>query len=191
MSNTIAAPRLSVSVKHLAPMTGEDILNEIGLKAYKKPLSAIRSQPGWPCLKHPLHVAILIIDFDSEVNMNGLLGFLENSTGAYLDQTIEAFRVVGAQPTANTLSAVRELMGRQGVSHQRLREPHRHTTEYQITTFAELHGSALDDFAEGVGRLEDLLYVHDQAQESPFPKMEAYVEGHAAEIQAEMRRIGA
>jgi len=172
-------------------MIGQDILNDIGLKSYEKPLSSIRVNPGWPSLRNPLDLAVLLIDFDTEVNMNGLLGFLENPTGAYLDQTIEAFRILGASQTADTLCRVRELMEQQGVSHQRLREPHRHTIEYQITSFSELHGSALDGFADDVSHLERSLYVHDRSQEQPFTKLEGFVEQHAAEIQSEMRRIGA
>ena len=150
-------------------MNGQDILNDIGSKAYKKPLVSIRELVSWPSLGEPLHVAILLLDFDIEVNMNGLLGFLENHTGAHLEPTIEAFRMLGASQTADTLIRVREAMARHGVTHQRLREPHRHTKEYQITTFAELHGSALNDFVGEVRGLGNSLYVHDQSQESPFP----------------------
>jgi hypothetical protein len=172
-------------------MGGQDILNDIGLKAYRRPLSTIRDLPGWPSLSDPLHVGILLVDFDTEVNMNGLLGFLENSTGAYLDQTIDAFRMLGAVRTADVLCRVREAMTRHAVSHERLREPHRHTTEYQITSFAELHGSSLDGFADEIGRLEDLLYVHDRSQQSPFPLLEAYLEKHVTTIQSEIQRMGA
>jgi len=66
-------------------MIGQDILNDIGLKSYEKPLSSIRVDPCWPSLGNPLHLAVLLVDFDTEVNMNGLLGFLENPTGAYLE----------------------------------------------------------------------------------------------------------
>src|SRR4051812_35052305 len=118
-------------------MSGQDILNDIGLKAYKQPLSAIRHHPKWPSLTAPLHVALLLVDFDTEVSMNGLLGFLENSTGAYLDQTIEAFRIVGATQRSQTLCRVREVMSRHSVSHLHLREPHCHTKGYQITSFRE------------------------------------------------------
>ena len=172
-------------------MSGKDILNEIGLKAYEKPLSTIRDLPEWPSLSNPLHVAILLLDFDIEVSMNGLLGFLENSTGAYLDQTIEAFRMLGVTQTAETLCRVREAMSRHSVTHQSLREPHLHTTEYQITSLRELHGSALDDFADEVSRLGDSLYVHDGSQDSPWPLVEVYLERHVTEIQSELRRLGA
>src|SRR6266567_7671845 len=103
-------------------MSGQDILNDIGLKAYEKPLSTIRDLPTWPSLSEPLHVAILLIDFDTEVNMNGLLGFLANPTGAYLEETIAACRMLGARQTADTLQRVRDVMGRHALSHQRLRE---------------------------------------------------------------------
>lgn len=172
-------------------MSGKDILNDIGLKAYREPLSSLRSLPGWPSLSDPLHVAILLIDFDTEVSMNGLLGYLENSTGAYLDQTIEACRVLGARQTTDTLRRVRDVMASCEVSHQRLREPFRHTVEHQITSFSELHDGSLGDFADEVSRLEKLLYMHDRAQASPFPLLEVFLEQHASTIRSELQRIGA
>ncbi|WP_418936961.1 DMP19 family protein [Paenibacillus anseongense] len=37
---------------------------------------------------------LLILDFDIELQMNGIIGFLENSSGAYLEETMEAlFRI--------------------------------------------------------------------------------------------------
>lgn len=172
-------------------MSGKDILNEIGLKAYSKPLNGIRRLPSWPSLNDPLHVAVLLVDFDTEVTMNGLLGFLQNSTGAYLDQTIEACRLLGAKQTTDTLCRVREVMARCDVSHQRLRELFLHTVEHQVVASSELHDGSLDDFTDEVERLENKLYMHDQTEASPFPLLEVFLEQHASTIQSELKRIGA
>jgi hypothetical protein len=45
-------------------------------------------------------VVVLVLDSDTEVNMQGMLGFLENSTGLFLAEAIGAFDRIGAQATA-------------------------------------------------------------------------------------------
>lgn len=51
----------------------------------------------------PLRIVILVLDFDTEVAMSGLLGFLKNSTGRYLKETVEALARIGA--TRSSLSS--------------------------------------------------------------------------------------
>ena len=170
-------------------MTGEKLLNDLGVRIYQKPLSNIRELSTWPSLSNPLHVAVLLIDFDTEVAMNSILGFLENSTGAYLDQTIDALYLLRADATAETMRQIRDVMTKHKVSHESLRSPHQNTTEYQITSFAELHGPSLDGFADEVCRIADDLYIHNRSKESPFPLLEAFLERHKTEILSEIERL--
>jgi len=172
-------------------MTGQEILNDLGNRGYQEPLLGVRYLPTWPSLDKPLHLALLVIDFDTELAMNGILGFLENPTGAFLDQTIDAFATLGADQTAAVLRRIRKTTIKHAVSHHRLRAPYQRTSEYQITTFAELHGRSLDDFAAEVCDIADELYIHDRTQPSPFPLLEAYVEQHATEMLSEIERAGA
>ena len=165
-------------------MTGEELLKRIG-NPYEEPILAVRDHPSWPNLSNPLHVALLLIDFDTELCMNGILGFLENSTGAYLDQTVDAFRLVGAEQTATTLSQIRDAMQRHSVSHQQLRSDFQGSSEFQITSFSQLH-LGREDFAGAVGELANSLYVYDQSRESPFSLLEAYLEKQSAEMLAQL-----
>jgi hypothetical protein len=171
-------------VRRRPTMTGEELLNRIG-KPYEKPILAVRDHPSWPNLSNPLHVALLLIDFDTELCMNGILGFLENSTGAHLDQTIDAFRLVRAEQTATTLSQIRGAMQRHSVSHQQLRSDFQGTSEFQITSSSQLHPGR-DDFADAIGQIADSLYLYDQSRESPFRLLEAYLEKHSAEMLAQL-----
>lgn len=168
----------------LRAMTGEQLLNRIG-NPYEDRYCAIRQQPSWPSLTNPLHVTLLLTDFDTELYMNGILGFLENSTGAYLDQTIDAFRIIEAEQTAATLSQIRDAMRQHGVSHRTLRSDFHGTSEFQITSFSELH-SRSDDFAAAVGQLADALYLYDRSHESPFSLLETYLEKHSDETLAQL-----
>ena len=165
-------------------MTGEQLLNRIG-NPYEERYCAIRRQPSWPSLANPLHVALLLTDFDTELSMDGILGFLENSTGAYLAQTIDAFRLIGAERTAATLIQIREAMRKHGVSHQALRSDFHGISEFQITSFSELHAGR-DDFAAAVGQLADALYLYDRSGESPFSLLETYLEEHSDEMLAQL-----
>jgi len=88
-------------------------------------------------------IPVLIIDFDTEVCMSGILGFLENSIGFYLADTIAALEAIGAHDTAATLCTIQRIMEEHGVTHERLRGDLAHMQEWQITTFAECRGEEL------------------------------------------------
>ncbi|WP_338631889.1 hypothetical protein [Clostridium baratii] len=47
-------------------------------------------------VKYPQFIQdiIFIIDYDTELSMNGILGFLKNSTNKYLPQTITALKIL-------------------------------------------------------------------------------------------------
>jgi hypothetical protein len=47
--------------------------------------------------------------------MSGIHGFLENNTGYYLNETIEALEAIGAHATARTMGNIRAILVRHGV----------------------------------------------------------------------------
>ena len=71
-------------------MTADEIIQELGGKIYARPLSLVRDEPSYPDLANPLHLIILLVDCDTEVMMNGMLGFLENMTGRTADTARES-----------------------------------------------------------------------------------------------------
>jgi hypothetical protein len=103
-----------------------------------------------------------IIDFDTEVCMNSILGFLENSTGFYLADTIAAMEAIGARGTAATLRTIQQVMAEHRVTHERLRGDLARMQEWQISTFAECHGEELSQMADLVGRESKKLYIYDR-----------------------------
>jgi hypothetical protein len=165
-------------------MTGDELLGRIG-NSYEEPILSVRRQPSWPNVSNPLHLALLLVDFDTELSMNGILGFLENSTGAFLDQTIDGFRLVGAGQTATTLSEIRDAMQRHSASHNQLRADFEGTSQYQITSFARLHPDR-EAFADEVERIAKSLYLNGQSRESPFLLLEGYLEKHSEEFLSQL-----
>lgn len=171
-------------------MTGEEILNTIFIRgSYEPPLSLARRTGDWPNLENPLHIAILLVDFDTELCMNGILGFLENSIGAHLDRTVAAFSILGDEITAAVLQDIQRVMKKHEVTHQLLRAPHKKTVEYQITSFSQLHGPSLDEFADEATHVARRLYIYDQSQQSPFHLLEQYAEKHSARILSEVQKL--
>jgi hypothetical protein len=78
--------------------------------------------------------------------MNGLLGFLENSTGEHLHATIDALAAIKAHRAADDLRQVADCMTRHGVTWAGLRADFEGAEEFEISSFAKTHGDRLGPF---------------------------------------------
>lgn len=154
-------------------MTSEELFTRLG-NPYEEKYLRIREQASWPSLANPLHVTLLLCDFNTELCMNGILGFLENRTGAYLDETIEVCRLIGAGQTANTLIQIREAMHEHSVSYQGLREDFANTTEFEISSFSKTHPGR-EVFAKAVLSIARTLYLYDDQGEPFYSLLEGYL----------------
>jgi hypothetical protein len=134
-------------------MNADDLIQELAVQIYQAPLSSVRFENDYPDLGNPLHLAVLLIDCDTEIEVNGMLGFLENMTGRYLPKTIEALTIIDARTTAAILQSVQACMAKYGVSWERLRADFEGASEFQVTSFREMHGEELDSFVTEVGEL--------------------------------------
>jgi hypothetical protein len=163
-------------------MSVADILDSLALQIYEPPLSKLREDLR--SIREVLRISILIIDFDTEVHINGILGFLENSTGLYLTDTIEALETIAAHDTAKTLRAIHRIMSEHGVTVERLRSDFANAQEFQITSFNELHGEELSRMADLIVRESRELYVYDRTTEQVFDLLLAYLERRRDEFVA-------
>jgi hypothetical protein len=129
-------------------MTADEAIQEVGGRMYDPPLVGIRYQEDYPDLQNPLHVIFLLTDCNIEIQMNGLLGFLENSTGEHLQATIDALSMIGAHQAAEDLRRISDCVSRHGVTWAGLRADFEGSKEFEITTFAKTHGDTLGPFTE-------------------------------------------
>lgn len=157
-----------------------EIIETLSIKIYEPPLSTLRDRLSE--LPEVVRVVILLIDFDTEVTMQGILGFLENSTGLYLPETIQAFATIGANETAQVLRRIQAIMAKHGVSPSRLREDFAEVEQYQITSFAELHGEQLEPMTEEIDQEAEKLYLYAEHGEGVFSLLEDYVKNHRGEL---------
>jgi hypothetical protein len=153
--------------------TPDEIVTELSIRIYEPPLSELRDRLA--DLPAAIRVPMLVLDFDTEVSMQGILGFLENSTGLFLNQTIDAFSEIGAMQTAATLTDVRTIMERHGVTPADLRADFEGTTEYQITSFQELHGDERSAMASEVDDAAGALYLYQDNAEDVWGLLGAFV----------------
>jgi len=159
-------------------MSADEIVDNLALQIYEPPFLALREDLR--SVPEALRIPILLIDFDTELSMNGILGFLENSTGRYLADTIAALEMIAAHDTAAVLLTIERIMADHGVTHERLRADNAHMQEWQITTFAESHGEELSQMAKAIGREAEKLYLYDRIRgregEPVFDLLSAYIE---------------
>ncbi len=167
-------------------MSIDAILDNLAIHIYEPPFSKLREDLR--SVPEVFRIPVLIIDFDTEVCMNSILGFLENSTGFYLIDTIAAMEVIGAHGTAATLRSIQRIMAEFGVTHERLRGDLARMQEWQITTFAESHGEELSQMADLVSQEAKKLYIydrmHDREGEDVFVLLSAYIEQRRDELVA-------
>jgi hypothetical protein len=127
--------------------------------------------------------------------MQGMLGFLENSTGLYLVDTIDALETISAHKTADTLRAIQQIMSNHGVTVERLRRNLNNAQLYQITNFRELHGEELLPMAEQIDREARKLYIYryrpidNDSTEPVFDLLEAYLQGRQDELVAALEIV--
>lgn len=150
-----------ISLDHLMKNTGEEIINEIALNLYKEENYQICERDTFYKLPIVIRDIILVINFDTELTMQGILGFLENSTGLFLDDTIETLDRIQAKEDYEILIAIKSKLEQNNVSAQDFRNNVNNLKEYFINTFSKAHGSKYDEMAIEICDIADRLYLYD------------------------------
>src|SRR5262245_22216180 len=167
-------------------MSADEILDNLASQIYTPPFSKLHQDLR--SLPEAFRIPLLIINFDSEVCQNGILGFLENSSGFYLADTIAAMEAIGAHGTVATLRTIQRIMAEHGVTHERLRSDLARMQVWQITNFAKSQGEELSQMADLVDQESNKLYIydrmHDREGEDVFVMLSAYIEQRKDELVA-------
>lgn len=162
-------------IKDFSSLSTEDLVQALSISLYEPPLNRLRetlaSRP------EVFRVVTLVLDFDTEVSMSGILGFLENSSGQWLSETIESFELINANETADILRRVHQAMHRHGISPAMLRSEVNAGKLYDVVSFRELHGEKSKDMSREVMQIAGGLYIDNPgAKEEPWRLLYEYVE---------------
>ena len=128
--------------------------------------------------------ALIVLDINLPL-LKGLPGFLGNSTGLYLTETIASLDLIGARRAANILRDVEKILHKHGVISSQLRTDIADCEVHQITSFRELHGN-LGSFTEEIERDAQRLYLCGEEGEHISSLLEVFVETHRQELLTEL-----
>lgn len=103
-----------------------------------------------------IQTALFLIDFDTELNMEGIFSFLENSIGHYAPNIIKAFRDIGDDKDANILSEICRLAPPDLIRGEFLNGDY---SEYDISAFDDIH-ELNEEVLEKIEILESQLYLN-------------------------------
>ena len=131
--------------------TGETLCEKLSLEMWK----CCKREP-WSSWADFIQVAYFIIAFDTELNMEGIFTFLENSIGHYAPQIIQAFRAIGDDKDADILEEICTLCPPDIMRGEFLENDHQ---EYEINCFDESH-ELKEEIIERVEELERGLYLN-------------------------------
>jgi hypothetical protein len=164
-----------ISMENINLMSPWDIINEVASNQYNEKNLYLKDRDVFERIPEVIRYILLLADFDTEVNMNGILGFLENSTGLFLNETIDALKKIEAFEDMEILKRIREILTRYGISTQILRDNVNKGNLYDINNFSNTHGDEYDEMADMICAEADKLYIrcHDR---NIFDNLERYIE---------------
>lgn len=130
--------------------SGEELCEKLSLEMW----DSERSE--WLECADFIQTALFIIDFDTEMNMNGIFTFLENSIGHYAPYIIKAFREIGDYKDAEILSEICRLAPPDLIRGEFLNKDY---NEYDISVFGDDH-ELNPEVADKIELLESRLYLN-------------------------------
>ncbi|MCM1507827.1 MAG: DMP19 family protein [Ruminococcus flavefaciens] len=103
-----------------------------------------------------IQTAMFLIDFDTELVMEGIFTCFENSTGHYVPHIIKAFRTIGDHKDAEILSEICRLISPNLMRAEFLSKGY---SEYYILTFSD-DNELSEEVMDEIERLESQLYLN-------------------------------
>ena len=162
-------------------MDASELLDDLSVRIYEPPLANIRDDGRISDTSNPLSVIMLLIDYETECSMNGINGYLGNSSGRRLPETIDALRMIGCTDHAEILQNIKTTAATGGMTHEAIQKDRTQLTPFAVTSFAKLHGDKWDEVCDTIHTL------HDQVDWDTFwPAMTNFVDSHMATIQRQV-----
>jgi hypothetical protein len=136
-------------------LNASELLDDLSVRMYEPPLSGYRYDGRIGDTTNPLSVVMLLIDYEAECTINGIIGFLGNSAGSRLPETIVAMRKIGCIDHANILEEIQATATAAGMTYEAMQEDCAELTEFDATSFAELHGDKWNDACNRIQTLHE------------------------------------
>jgi len=82
----------------------QEVIDIVGMHIFKPPFNHLLEDLA--TIPEVVRVTTLILEFDVELILNGMFGYLENLTGHHFQEAIEAFRSIRAVETVRILEDI-------------------------------------------------------------------------------------
>ncbi|MHA7966705.1 DMP19 family protein [Paenibacillus sp. CAU 1782] len=179
MMNTKDLINRLLPMDNILSMSGEDIVGHIAINIYGKEYAHLRkSLDQVPIVFRDI---VLLINLDTELSMNGILGFLENPSGAYFDQTIDALERILADKDFNIMKSIKNLLNSNGINVSSLRTNVNNLEEFQVSSFSRTHGRESINIINSIEILAGQLYLYRDDNDL-FEYLFKYVEVNKVDI---------
>ncbi|GLX69352.1 DMP19 family protein [Paenibacillus glycanilyticus] len=152
--------RSLLSELDLNTLTSVAIIEHIASNMYERDYTKLREKEVFIQLPIVLQDILLILDFDIELQMNGIIGFIENSTGNYFEETIQTLFRIGATDDFEIINNIKRLLISNGITPIRLRENVNESSLYQVTYSSDIHGDDLAEVLNEISSQADYLYLY-------------------------------
>jgi len=165
--------------------TASDIYWEFASKIYEPPLSAMRDDGSITDVSNPLAVVMLVVDFETEVSMNGITNFIGNSTGRYARETVDAIRALGCTEHADLLSQILDIADNAGMTFDAIQRDRKGQQAFAVSSFTQTHGDKWDAATEAIYQVEEQF-----DSDTLIERAEEYVGEHLAVFEAALSSAG-
>jgi hypothetical protein len=124
----------------MSARTATDVLNDLGSVIWSPGFEPYRAGGALRDSRNPLSVVVLVLDFNAEVNINGVVDFLGNATGSYARETVEALRAISCPKDAEVLSKIIDVAESAGMTHEAVQNDLARQAPLAVGTFSDFHG---------------------------------------------------
>ena len=162
-------------------MNAAELLDDLSVRIYEPPLANLRDDGRILDTSNPLSVVMLVIDYETECSMNGIIGYLGNSAGERITETISALRVIGCSAHADKLTAIQVAATNGGMTHADIQTDREQVAPFAVTSFAELHGDKWDSTCDTINSIFDGIDCDEL-----WPKMTEFIQAHMGEIEHQL-----
>lgn len=143
--------------------TGERVIDELPVRIYDDPRRDDPSLPRW------LRAVIVLCDFETHVQMQGLLGWWENAASNDLGNVMEAFQAVGLSGQSELLGSAREVLDPRALDSDPAQ------TIYSVSSFADRHGWVTEKQYTRFAQIEEQLSLNAEDASDLYAALVAHV----------------
>lgn len=136
-------------------MAASQLLDELSVLIYRPPLTDFRSDGRITDATNPIAVVMLLIDYETECSMNGIIGFLGNEAGRRLSETIRVIRAIGSDEHADILESIQSTAISAGMTYDAIQADCVGLEPFAVTSFEKLHGDKWDEACYSIQTLHD------------------------------------